>query len=224
MPDRACPVLPAGLGTGLWVMGAPQRRLAEYSKSAPAAPFSSATFACPPPDVARVPVYWCCVLELTIRPATVADAAKLAGLHKGIYDEGRWFVGDGPPSTETLRGRLRLLEPSRSLYLVAAQEDGLAGWLELHRLPPKKMHHVAVLTLAVARPYRQRGVAGRLLGQAYGWAQGVGVKKLQLNVRAHNRAALALYEREGFGLEGRERAQVCDAGVFEDNLLMAKFL
>jgi len=45
-----------------------------------------------------------------------------------------------------------------------------------------------------------------------------------MSVRAHNRAALALYEREGFGLEGRERAQVCDAGVFEDNLLMAKFL
>ena len=172
----------------------------------------------------RVPVYWCCVFELIIRLATVADAAKLAGLHKGIYDEGRWFVGDGPPSAETLRGRLRGLEPSRSLYLVAAQESALGGWLELHRLPPKKMHHVAVLTLAVARPYRQQGIAGWMLGQAYGWAHEVGVKKLQLSVRAHNQAALALYEREGFGLEGRERAQVCDAGVFEDNLLMAKFL
>jgi len=107
------------------------------------------------------------VFELTIRTATVADASRLAALHRGIYDEGRWFVGDGPPSAETLRQRLRLLEPARSLYLVAAFGGALGGWLELHRLPPIKMQHVAVLTLAVAQPYRQRGVAGRLLGQAY---------------------------------------------------------
>jgi hypothetical protein len=43
-------------------------------------------------------------------------------------------------------------------------------------------------------------------------------------VRAGYRAAVALYRREGFELEGRERDQVCDAGVLEDNLLMAKFL
>ena len=48
--------------------------------------------------------------------------------------------------------------------------------------------------------------------------------KLQLSVRAGNGAAVALYEREGFVLEGCERNQVFDDGGFEDNLLMAKFL
>lgn len=160
----------------------------------------------------------------TLRSAVATDAAKLAALHKSIYDEGRWFVGDGPPSAEALRGRLRALEPTRSLYLVAAQGETLVGWLELHRLSPKKMQHVAVLTLAVAAPYRRRGVAGGLLARAYVWAQEAGVRKLQLNVRARNGAAIALYEREGFVLEGRERCQVYDAGVWEDNLLMARFL
>lgn len=133
-------------------------------------------------------------------------------------------MGDGPPSAETLRGRLRQLEPERSLYLVAAQEETLLGWLELHRLSPEKLFHVAVLTLAVAAPHRQRGIAGELLARAYGWAREVGVAKLQLSVRAHNRAARALYEREGFVLEGCERQQVRDGDVLEDNLLMAKFL
>lgn len=164
------------------------------------------------------------VLDPAIRTPTVADAAALAALHKGIYDEGRWFVGDGPPAVEALRQRLRLLDPARSYYLVAAQGDALLGWLELHRLSPKKLAHVAVLTLAVAAPYRRRGVAGALLARAYPWAREVGVKKLQLSVRAPNGAAISLYEREGFALEGRERRQVCDAGGLEDNLLMAKFL
>ena len=164
-----------------------------------------------------------------IRAATVSDAPPLAALHRSIYDEGRWFVGDGPPTTETLRGRLRVLEPVRSLYLIAVLEPAgakaqVGGWLELHRLTPKKLAHVAVLTLAVGRPFRRQGLAGSLLACAYPWAQEVGVHKIQLSVRAKNLAATALYQREGFGLEGRERDQVFDAGEFEDNLVMAKFL
>ena len=173
--------------------------------------------------------------NVVVRPATVSDAAGLGTLHRGIYGEGRWFVGDGSPTTETLRGRIRALNPTRSLYLVAAAETGgsgtktalkseLQGWLELHRLTPQKLAHVAVLTLAVGEPFRRRGLAGALLAHAYPWAREVGVLKIQLSVRAKNVAAVSLYEREGFELEGRERSQVFDDEGFEDNLLMAKFL
>ncbi len=172
--------------------------------------------------------------NVVIRPATVSDAAGLGTLHRGIYGEGRWFVGDGSPTTETLRGRIRALAPTRSLYLVAAEtgdlgtktalKSELRGWLELHRLTPQKLEHVAVLTLAVGEPFRRRGLAGALLAHAYPWAREVGVLKIQLSVRARNAAAVSLYEREGFELEGRERSQVFDDEGFEDNLLMAKFL
>jgi ribosomal protein S18 acetylase RimI-like enzyme len=168
-------------------------------------------------------------LRLELRPARAADAPAWAALQRTIYAEGRWFVGDGAPSAEALAHRLRRLEAARSLVLLAyaaepTVELALGGWLELHRLCPARMSHVAVLTLAVAPPFRQRGIASRLLKEAYLWARTVGVRKVQLSVREHNRAALALYEREGFELEGRERCQVFDAGNFEDNLLMAKFL
>lgn len=162
--------------------------------------------------------------SLTVRAALPTDAAALTTLHRGIYDEGRWFVGDGPPTAESLRSRLRLLDLKRSRYLVAEGSEGLGGWLELHRLSPQRLAHVAVLTLAVGRPYRRQGVAGALLAAAYPWAAEVGVLKVQLSVRAGNAAALALYEHEGFVLEGCERNQVFDDGGFEDNLLMAKFL
>lgn len=161
----------------------------------------------------------------TVRAALPTDASALEALHRGIYDEGRWFVGDGAPSAETLRARLRLLDDKRSSYLVAVGRDGgLQGWLELHRLTPQRLSHVAVLTLAVGRAHRRQGVAGALLAAAYPWAAAVGVLKLQLSVRSGNGAALGLYEREGFVLEGCERNQVFDDGGFEDNLLMAKFL
>lgn len=165
------------------------------------------------------------MIPFTVRAALPTDASALEALHRGIYDEGRWFVGDGAPSAETLRSRLRLLDEKRSSYLVAVGRDGgLQGWLELHRLTPQRLSHVAVLTLAVGHLYRRQGVAGALLAAAYPWAAAASVLKLQLSVRAGNGAAVALYEREGFVLEGCERNQVFDDGGFEDNLLMAKFL
>ena len=164
------------------------------------------------------------VTKFCIRIATVADAPALAEVQAGIYAEGRWFVGDGPPSAEALRQRLRVFDTSRSLYLAAIRGELPVGWLELHRPYPRKLKHVAILTLAVEAAYRQQGAAGALLREGYAWAEAQGVKKIGLSVREHNRAALSLYEREGFVLEGRERRQIFDAGAFEDNLLMAKFL
>ena len=166
--------------------------------------------------------------NLVIRRAKASDAASLAALQSDIYAEGRWFVGDGPPSVTALTRRLRTLEPQSSLYLVVLfKEKGkeeVGAWLELHRLLPNKLRHVAMLTLAVAEPYRRRGVARALLKEAYRWGHQVGLKKISLNVRANNSGALKLYEGQGFVLEGRERAQVRLENGFEDNLIMAKFL
>lgn len=161
----------------------------------------------------------------SIRPVNAEDARALLALQRSIYREGQGFVGDAPPSLDALANKLRTLDPELSLYLVAVGPQGaLRGWLELHRPLPSRLRHVAMLTLAVAEPYRRQGLARRLLHEAYGWARRVGVEKISLNVRANNRAALALYRAEGFRLEGRERAQIRLPEGYEDNLIMAKFL
>ena len=161
----------------------------------------------------------------TVRRARPSDAAALHELQAEIYAEGRWFVGDGPPSAQTLERRLRAFSEETTLYLVALPPKGeVCAWLELHRLTPKRLQHVAVLTLAVSENWRQRGVATKLLENAYRWAEQNSVQKIQLNVRSNNSAALALYRVQGFEQEGCERAQIREGERYEDNLLMAKFL
>lgn len=159
-----------------------------------------------------------------IRRAEPADASELVALQRQIYREERWFVGDGPPSEGALAQRLRSLDPTASLFLVAARDRELWGWLELHRLPPARLRHVATLTLAVSAAQRQRGVGRLLLEHGFEWARDVGVLKIGLNVRAGNEAAIRLYRDCGFELEGRERRQIRTKAGYEDNLLMAKFL
>jgi ribosomal protein S18 acetylase RimI-like enzyme len=101
----------------------------------------------------------------------------------------------------------------------------LGGWLELHRMQPRRLQHVAVLTVAVAPAWRHRGLGRGLLRRCYVWARDVGVVKVSLNVRAGNAAAIALYLSEGFVEEGRERAQVrTDDGDLEDNVIMGRWV
>lgn len=175
--------------------------------------------------------------RLAFRRARPADAAALVEVQEEIYAESRWFVGDGPPSPHGLALRLRGQDPHESLVLLAlVRREGavrpprpgagaeVAGWLELHRLPPQRLNHVAVLTLAVASAHRRRGLGRELLRRGLAWGRRVGVLKVSLNVRAGNTAAIALYRSEEFVEEGRERRQILTDAGFEDNVIMARFL
>ncbi len=169
------------------------------------------------------------VPRIKLRQAEPADAKALTLLQAEIYQEGCWFVGDGPVSADALMRRLRVLEPDRGLYLLATlsvsrQETALCAWLELQRQRPRRLQHIAVLTIAVTVSYRRQGIAGKLLQRSYHWARRNGIEKIQLSVRANNEAAISLYEEQGFELEGRERRQIKEGETYEDNLLMAKFL
>lgn len=171
---------------------------------------------------------------VTYRRALAGDAMAVTRLLLGIYGEQEYFVGDGPAPERNLALRIETDDTQRTLYLVAAAHEAgggdVAGWLELHRPPARRLEHVAILTLAVAPQMRRRGVARSLLGLAYDWCEVVGVVKVSLHVRAGNDGAIALYEREGFELEGRERGQIRfgpeGSGVdsYEDNLIMGKWL
>lgn len=61
-----------------------------------------------------------------------------------------------------------------------------------------------LLLLAVAPPYRRRGVAGALLRAVIAEAGGAGIADLHLEVRAGN-DAVRLYEQNGFAKVGERR-------------------
>lgn len=163
-------------------------------------------------------------LRTFLRALRPEDAAAWHALQVGIYCEQQWFVSDAPASVEALSRKLLAVDASCDLYLGALADGALVGWLELHRYTALRLSHVAVLTLAVALPYRRQGLGRRLLQESYRWARRVGVEKLQLNVRAANLVAQSLYRSEGFVQEGREARQIRQDDYYEDNLLMAKFL
>jgi ribosomal-protein-alanine N-acetyltransferase len=107
---------------------------------------------------------------------------------------------------------LELSKPS-GICLAATREERLVGYLVCARYDT--IWHL--MNVAVAPEWRRQAVASALLGTLY---ERIGDERARvtLEVRCSNRAAIDLYEREGFRVAGFRRRYYQDNG--EDALVM----
>ncbi|MEW1547139.1 GNAT family N-acetyltransferase [Streptomyces tsukubensis] len=103
---------------------------------------------------------------------------------------------------------------------------GLLGYIRL--VPPTPLlcnrHVRQIQGLAVAEAARGRGVARALLRAAYGEARRQGAVRMTLRVLGHNAPARALYESEGFAVEGVLPGEFHLGGEYVDDVLMGRRL
>jgi ribosomal-protein-alanine N-acetyltransferase len=100
--------------------------------------------------------------------------------------------------------------------LAVAARDA-AGALEGFGLARRAADELELLLVAVAPGARRRGL-GRALVEGL-LARAAGARAAHLEVRASNRAAIALYERAGFVATGRRKSYY---GASEDALIMSR--
>ena len=165
---------------------------------------------------------------MIIRPADPRDAAQLVALAEAVGSEPEgWLISDSRwRSVGDERRYLRAVRkhPDAAVF-VAELDDRIVGRLSVARDPHPASRHVADLGLMVAADARRQGIGQGLLAEAADWARRVGVRKLELHVFPHNEAAIALYERSGYGREGfRRRHYRRPDGTYVDAVLMAKQL
>ena len=104
---------------------------------------------------------------------------------------------------------------------VALDGERVIGWCEIRRESLPGREHSAALGIGVRAAYRRMGIGRRLIDAAIADAWRRGLTRIELWVRAPNTAAIHLYEKVGFVLEGCRRDAVRLDGGCEDELLMA---
>lgn len=164
---------------------------------------------------------------MEIRQLQVDDAADYVRMLEQIDRETRfliWEPGERKVSADEVRRILGGAESGDRLRLVAVVGGALVGFLVAHRGHPLRLRHRADFTMAVLQPHRGRGVGTELLAALDDWATRVGISRLELTVMSNNEAAVALYERAGYTLEGRKRDAIVVDGVGLDELVMGKLL
>ena len=127
------------------------------------------------------------------------------------------------PSVEMWRKRLAEL-PADDCLLVAAIDGEVVGNLGLHAASKApRRRHVGNIGMAVRDDRQGRGVGTALLRAAIELADGwLNYQRLELWVYTDNLAALHLYRKFGFAIEGTCRAYAFRDGQFVDACAMAR--
>lgn len=145
-------------------------------------------------------------MEFRLRLPQPADLPSLLEL------EQRAFVTD-----RLSRKRfLHWFRASQATFLLTVDPaDQVAGYaLILYRRNSQKAR---LYSIAVSEPYRGHGLAQRLLIAAERAARQRGCSVLYLEVRPDNRAAITLYQRQGYSLIGTRQ------GFYEDGTDALRF-
>jgi RimJ/RimL family protein N-acetyltransferase len=133
-----------------------------------------------------------------IRPATDDDRLPLAVLFAAVAEERDGIASEPPVDVERRAARWSL---AGLLVAVAGSEP--VGFVHVDA----SRHGFGEIGMAVARPWRGRGVGTAQMAAAAEWARAEGLHKLSLSVFAHNAAAIGLYRKAGYVEEGRRVQQ-----------------
>ena len=162
---------------------------------------------------------------ITIRRATSKDAAAFARI---LGDPAVYPGLMQMPYTNEAVWAARLAEndlPGRTdLTLTAEIKGEVVGSAGLSPAGQARRRHVLMLGISVAASAQRRGVGSALMAALCDYAdRWVGALRIELNVYTDNEAAIALYRKFGFVVEGTLRGYAMRDGRYTDTFAMARF-
>jgi putative acetyltransferase len=111
---------------------------------------------------------------------------------------------------------------SNSVSLVAVLGERIVGNIGLSRFIGRR-GHAAGIGMGVHDDYCGRGIGSRLLREILAVADDwLNLKRIELTVYTDNAPAIALYQRNGFEIEGTHKAFAFRGGSFVDAYAMAR--
>ena len=148
--------------------------------------------------------------EVRVRPLGTADLDRVVDLAQSLETAPHW--------PRAAYARILEEKEPRRVALVAEEAAGgaVAGFAIAVLLPPE----AEIETVAVAPGRQRRGIGSRLLGDLVARLATVGITLVHLEVRASNRAALALYGRAGFSERTRRSRYYADP--VEDAVILTR--
>ncbi|KXT77307.1 GNAT family N-acetyltransferase [Streptococcus sp. DD13] len=164
---------------------------------------------------------------LNIREAVGSDAPVLLSFLQQMALETDlilWEESDFPDDLERFG---QILEESyhslASLCLLAYVDDQLCGVLHLRGKQGRRLNHIADVFIVLAPAFRGYGIGSLMMQETLDWVTTMDLlRRIELTVQVRNKAAVALYQKFGFEIEGIQKRGVQDAdGVLLDLYSMA---
>ncbi|WP_418346687.1 GNAT family N-acetyltransferase [Shewanella psychrophila] len=143
---------------------------------------------------------------------------------KNIYSQPSCYSGTlQHPFPSLQRWQKRLSDLPENFHSLVAIIDGVvAGQIGMEVMSNPRRKHVANIGMAVDEKYQGLGVGEALVKAmvelAHNW---LAIRRIELEVYTDNHAAIALYKRNGFIIEGEARDYAFRGGEYVDAFIMA---
>ncbi|EEG76365.1 GNAT family N-acetyltransferase [Dethiobacter alkaliphilus] len=166
---------------------------------------------------------------MIIREIREDDAILFLDLQKTIEEETQFMLlesGERETAVAEKRKLIRavLNRDNQTVFVVENNDGRLVGYLRALGGEYEKSRHTAYITMGVLQEFTGQGLGTRLLETLDEWAQHNGIHRLELIVMQPNKAAIGLYEKMGYEIEGTKRDSLFIDGVYVDEYYMGKLL
>ena len=153
---------------------------------------------------------------LPIVPADPAYAASFRTCLDVIARERRYIAQVEAPPIERVEAFVRDNASSAGIQFFALDGARVVGWADIVPHWAYALSHCGSLGMGVHPDYRRQGLGRRLLAACIEKAWAKGLMRIELEARADNHAAIALYERLGFRVEAvKSKAMRFDDQYFD---------
>lgn len=116
------------------------------------------------------------------------------------------------------------LKSNRTLMLVGKIDQEIVSQLYLDRTYNTRTSHIGEVAVSVKKELWGNSIGTHMMLTSISWARENGITKLHLYVRVDNDAAINLYKKLGFVIEGQISRAVKVNGHYHDNYIMGLVL
>lgn len=160
-----------------------------------------------------------------IRKAVPEDAEQLAILMKHVEESGLMLFEPGERKTTPEQLQQRLFSMGQeSIVFVAEEHQQLTGYLFAIGEKIQRKQHSVYIAMGVSRRERGNGIGFQLFEAMEKWAKDKKLRRIELTVLEHNHAAVALYKKRGFIVEGLKKESIRIDGSYMNEWFMSKLL
>ncbi|WP_343045278.1 GNAT family N-acetyltransferase [Piscibacillus halophilus] len=165
---------------------------------------------------------------VNIRRATLNDALNLSESILQVERESDYMLYGSGERHWTVDMQEKMIQKinseKRSNLFIAEEEHDLLGYLIIRGGSATKNKHVASIVIGIKECARGKGIGTRLFQKMEEWAIKVQLHRLELTVIVENKAAVNLYKKMGFEIEGVKKDSLKLGERYVDEYYMAKLI
>lgn len=165
---------------------------------------------------------------MLIRKIELNDSENFLKMCKSLDNETSFMMYEPKERETTLEDQTtyikNLLDEDYSLLLVCEVNGKIVGYISATREKLNRIRHSAYIVIGILQEYTGQGIGTRLFQKMENWAISKHIKRLELTVMCHNTAAIRLYKKMGFQIEGTKNHSMIIDHMFIDEYYMAKLL